>query len=231
MARQLALKPFTDPTVRERDGSLPSHRSTKVQAMTLFPRITATSLLLLAGWPLSAFAHTGVNAGLHGFATGFVHPLTGGDHLAAMVAVGLWSALAARRWQDLLAAPAAFTLMLLAGAVLGRLGVGVPAVEAVIGVSLLALGLLVITRWRMPMPIAVFLVGAFALFHGHAHGRELSAEANATMALGGMLAASLLLHCAGIALGAGFRNARPWPFRLAGLIVAALGGALLSTST
>ena len=79
------------------------------------------SLLLIAALPLAAAAHTGADAGLHhGFMSGFLHPLTGPDHLAAMVAVGLWSALTARRaWPDLLWAPLGFALMLLAGAVAG----------------------------------------------------------------------------------------------------------------
>jgi len=195
--------------------------------MTLFHRFIVASLLLLAGWPLSALAHTGVHAGLDGFTAGFVHPFTGADHLAAMVAVGLWSALAARRWQDMLAAPAAFMAMLLAGAALGRIGVSVPAVEPVIGASLLILGLLVITRWRLPMPAAIVLAGGFALFHGHAHGHELAAAADATLVLAGMVAASLMLHGTGIALGASFRNAPPWLSKVAGLLVTVFGGALL----
>lgn len=207
-----------------------SQRSTKAQLMTLIHRSTIASLLVLAGWPLSALAHTGDHSGLAGFTAGFVHPFTGADHLAAMVAVGLWSALAARRWQDMLAAPAAFMAMLLAGAALGRFGVSMPAVEPIIGISLLVLGLLVITRWRLPMPAAVVLAGSFALFHGHAHGQELTTAADATLALGGMVAASLLLQGTGIALGASFRNARPWPTRVAGLLVAVLGGALLGTA-
>ncbi|HWT21636.1 MAG TPA: HupE/UreJ family protein, partial [Variovorax sp.] len=54
-----------------------------------------TLALLAMLLPLAASAHTGADGGIHhGFATGFLHPLTGADHLAAMVAVGLWSALA-----------------------------------------------------------------------------------------------------------------------------------------
>ncbi|RZL87401.1 MAG: HupE/UreJ family protein [Variovorax sp.] len=186
------------------------------------------ALLLFAALPLAALAHTGVDEGIHhGFAAGFLHPLTGADHLAAMVAVGLWSALAARRWPDLLAAPAAFALMLLGGALLGMAGVHLPAVEPSIAVSLLVLGLLVMTQHRLPAPIAGLLVGLFALFHGHAHGRELAGDTDAALALGGMLAASLLLHASGIALGAALRRAQAWWPGLAGLSIVAFGAALL----
>jgi urease accessory protein len=94
---------------------------------------------------------------------GLLHPLTGADHLAAMVAVGLWSALVARRaWPDLLWAPLGFAALLLAGAVLGLAGVGMPAVEPMIAASLLVLGLLVATRVRLPGLAAAALVGVFA---------------------------------------------------------------------
>jgi urease accessory protein len=108
----------------------------------------ALTVLLL---PMAASAHTGADGGMHhGFVTGFMHPLTGADHLAAMVAVGLWSALAARRGLDLLWAPLAFAGMLLVGASMGLAGVQLPAVEPMIAASLLVLGLLVATRIHLP---------------------------------------------------------------------------------
>ena len=196
--------------------------------MTLVRHPTRAALLLFAALPLPARTHTGVDLGLHhGFTAGFLHPLTGTDHLVAMLAVGLWSALAARRWPDLLAAPAAFSSMLLVGALLGMAGALLPAVEPSIAVSLLALGLLVMTRLRLPAPMAGLLVGLFALFHGHAHGQELGAGSGAAWALAGMLTASLLLHGAGIALGAALRRSQPWWPRLAGLVVVVFGAALL----
>ena len=187
---------------------------------------TAPVLALL---PLAASAHTGADAGLHhGFLTGFLHPLTGPDHLAAMVAVGLWSALAARRaWPDLLWAPLGFALMLLAGALGGLAGLQLPAVEPMIAVSLLALGLLVATRQRLPGLAAAALVGAFAVFHGIAHGQELAGESGAALTLAGMLAATVLLHAAGIAAGWSLRNGHRWLPRFVGAAVALFGAALL----
>ncbi|VTU36053.1 HupE / UreJ protein [Variovorax sp. PBL-H6] len=186
-------------------------------------------LLLIAGLPLAAAAHTGADAGLHhGLATGFLHPLTGADHLAVMVAVGLWSALAARRaWPDLLWAPLGFGLMLLAGAMLGLAGPTLPAVEPMIAASLLVLGLLVFTQRRLPAPAAAALVGVFALFHGVAHGQELAGEAGAALTLAGMLAATALLHAAGIAVGWALRRGHRWMPRVAGAAVTIFGIALL----
>ncbi|WP_068681650.1 MULTISPECIES: HupE/UreJ family protein [unclassified Variovorax] len=186
-------------------------------------------LLLIAALPLAASAHTGADAGLHhGMAAGFLHPLTGPDHLAAMVAVGLWSALAARRARpDLLWAPLGFALMLLAGAMLGLAGVQLPAVEPMIAASLLVLGLLVFTRRRLPAFAAAALVGVFALFHGVAHGQELAGEAGAALTLAGMLAATVLLHAAGIAVGWALRRGHRWMPRAVGAAVGIFGIALL----
>ncbi|CAN7269865.1 MULTISPECIES: HupE/UreJ family protein [unclassified Variovorax] len=186
-------------------------------------------LLLIAALPLAAAAHTGADASLHhGFMSGFLHPLTGFDHLAAMVAVGLWSALTARRaWPDLLWAPLGFALMLLAGALLGLAGVQLPVVEPMIAASLLVLGLLVVTQRHLPALAAAALVGLFAVFHGVAHGQELAGESGAALTLAGMLAATVLLHAAGIAIGWSLRHANRWVPRVAGAAVAIFGVALL----
>ena len=188
-----------------------------------------TSLLLIAALPLAAAAHPGADAGLHhGFAAGLLHPLTGADHLAAMVAVGLWSALTARRaWPDLLWAPLGFALMLLVGAMLGLAGVQLPAVEPMIAASLLVLGLLVLTQKRLPALAAAASVGAFAVFHGVAHGQELAGDAGAALTLAGMLAATVLLHAAGMAIGWALRGSHRWMPRVAGAAVAVFGLALL----
>ena len=180
--------------------------------------------------PIAALAHTGVDAGMHhGFVTGFMHPLTGLDHLAAMLAVGLWSALVARRaWPDLLWAPAGFAALLLVGALAGLQGLEVPGVEPMIATSLLVMGLLVVTRLRVPGPVAALLVGAFAAFHGLAHGYELAGEPSAAVTLAGMLSATVLLHGAGIGLGWALRHAPRWTPQLTGGAVALLGLALLT---
>ncbi|MES2192710.1 MAG: HupE/UreJ family protein [Pseudomonadota bacterium] len=183
-----------------------------------------------AALPVAAMAHTGVDGHAHpGFITGFMHPLTGFDHLAVMVAVGLWSALAARRaGPELLWGPLGFAVMLMLGAVMGLAGVQIPAVEPMIAASLLVTGLLVITRWRIPGIAAALLVGVFAVFHGLAHGYELAGNADAAMTLAGMLAATVLLHATGLALGWALRSANVWVPRLAGASVAVFGALLLT---
>jgi urease accessory protein len=145
-----------------------------------------------------------------------------------MVSVGLWSALAARRaGPELLWGPLGFATLLLVGAVLGMQGMALPAVEPMIAASLLALGLLVVTRQRLPGVVAAALVGAFAIFHGMAHGTELADAGDAWQTLAGMLVATVLLHGIGLGLGWALRSANRWLPRLAGAAVVAFGSALL----
>lgn len=197
-------------------------RSSRIQNALLFLALSAVSL--------GANAHTGAPShAYNSFFDGFIHPLFGMDHLAAMVAVGLWSALSARRaGRELLSGPVGFAAMLLAGAVLGLQGVALPAVEPMIAVSLLATGLLVVSRLRVPGLMAALGVGVFAVFHGVAHGVELAGSHSAWQTLAGMLTATVLLHGVGLAAGWALRHRTVWLSRAAGAAVALMGGALLA---
>ena len=186
-------------------------------------RLLSTAALIAT--PLLAGAHPGSladHAGqAHGFVDGFVHPFTGLDHLGAMLAVGVWSAGAARRrWL----APLAFALCLLAGALATANGLAVPGIEPMIALSLLAFGALLTNRTRLQPAIATALVGGFALFHGAAHGSELGVGT----ALAGMLAATVLLHAGGIGLGLALRRHHAGWTRAAGIALAVFGVSLLA---
>ena len=185
---------------------------------------------LLLGAAGLACAHTGADGGAHhgsDLVRGLVHPFSGLDHLAAMLAVGAWSALALRG-AKVWAAPAAFAAMLLAGAVLARAGLQVPAVEPMIAASLLALGLLLAARSQLPAPLAAAIAGGFAFFHGAAHGSELAQAASPAAALAGMLVGTAGLHLAGIGIGRVLAGRSAWLSRAAGVLVAALGLAFLA---
>ena len=179
------------------------------------PLMLLSVALLAASRP--ALAHVGADAGdHHGLLAGFAHPLTGLDHLAAMLAVGVWSALTSRRiW----AAPLAFAGLLLAGALLAQAGVAFPGVEPMIAASMLVVGLLLAAQVRLPEAMGALLVGAFALFHGAAHGQELAGHT----ALLGMVAGTAVLHLSGMGLGWLLRSRGTWWPRLAGAAVALFG--------
>jgi urease accessory protein len=178
-------------------------------------------LLMIA--PTWALAHSGHDTtAFSGLVDGLLHPFTGLDHLAAMLAVGVWSAIAVRPvWM----APLAFVVMLTLGALLGLAGVQVPAVEPMIAASLLVMGLLMARRQDMPWTAAAALAGVFAVFHGAAHGSELSAV-QAWPALAGMVTGSALLHTVGVLMGQRMTS-RVWLQRSTGGALALLGSSLL----
>ena len=154
--------------------------------------------LLTLFLPLNASAHT--ESGLvGGFLSGFEHPLTGLDHLVAMVAVGLWGAfLGARaRWT----LPVTFPVVMALGGAAGVLGLPLPGVETGIALSAVFLGAFVALATKPPLWLAASLVGCFAIFHGHAHGTELPKSANALAYAVGFVIATGLLHLTGIGLG------------------------------
>ena len=139
-----------------------------------------------------------------GFLSGFLHPLSGLDHVVAMIAVGLWGAIlgAPALWM----LPIAFPVVMALGGLLGMLGISIPAVEIGIAVSGVVLGAAVLMGWRPQLWIAVVLVGVFAVFHGYAHGAELPAGGNALLYSVGFVVATGLLHGVGIVIG----EARRW---------------------
>ena len=170
---------------------------------------TITALIVATAASSSALAHTGVDTHQHiGFMSGFLHPFAGLDHMAVMLAIGLWSALIAKQFgREMLWGPLGFANVLLVGAALGMEGLNIPAVEPMIAVSLMAAGLLVLTRLPLRGVGAALLAGAFALSHGLAHGYELAENAQAFQSLAGMVTATLLLHTIGLALGWSLRGA------------------------
>jgi len=173
-----------------------------------------------------AFAHTGIGAHGNGFMAGFMHPLMGLDHMLAMLGVGIWAAQLGKRAIWLV--PAAFVAVMIGGAALALSGAPMPMVEFGIAGSVLVIGGLIALGARMPVALAMSLVGAFALFHGHAHGTELPGFAHPAAYGAGFVAATALLHAAG--LGIAYlvrRHAAKLPFRIAGAMMAAVGGGLL----
>ena len=172
-------------------------------------------LASLAGGPAIAHTGGGIAGGLLG---GFTHPLFGPDHIAAMVAVGLWGAFLGPPAIWLL--PIVFPLVMTVGGVIGILGIPLPDVERVIAGSAIVLGLTVALALRAPIWFAAALVGFFAIFHGYAHGAELPAGANAVAYSLGFVVATGLLHLCGIAFGLLTR----WP--LGTIAVRALGGVI-----
>lgn len=173
-----------------------------------------------------AWAHTGLEPHVHGFASGFAHPLGGADHLLAMVAVGLWAGLVGGRaaW----AWPLAFVVMMTGAAAAGVAGVALPLTEIGIALSVVVLGAAIALGLRAPAGVGAALCAVFAIFHGHAHGLEMPADAAGLAYGAGFIVATTLLHAAGIALAFGLARLAPrLAVQAAGAAVAAGGVALL----
>jgi urease accessory protein len=180
-----------------------------------------TALLGLALAPAVALAHeqTGQAAG---FLSGLSHPVSGLDHVLAMIAVGLWGAVLGP--PAIWVLPVAFPLMMAVGGLMGLLGVPVPGVEIGIAVSAIMLGVMVLAEVRPAIWVAAAIVAFFAIFHGHAHGRELPAGTSALLYSLGFVVATGLLHAVGIVLGVAHRwSAGRQAVRVAGGGVALAG--------
>ena len=153
-------------------------------------------LLLCSGL---CHAHSGEGI-VGGFLAGFMHPVSGVDHLLAMVAVGIWGATLGRPL--LLTLPIVFPMLMVVGGVLGIANVPLPYVEPGIAMSVVILGLAIAAAWRAPVAVAVAIVAVFGIFHGFAHGKELPEAAAPAAYAAGFVICTGLLHLVGIALGA-----------------------------
>jgi urease accessory protein len=146
--------------------------------------------------PALAHAHPGVGL-TSGLAEGAVHPITGLDHLLAMVAVGLWAG--QRGGRAVWLVPLVFVAVMALGGGLAVGGVSLPWVEPGVAASVLVLGTLVAAAARLPLAASAALVAVFALVHGHAHGTELPATASGLTYAVGFMGTTASLHMCGVA--------------------------------
>jgi urease accessory protein len=186
-------------------------------------RIAATALILV-GLHSAALAHVGFHPA--GLGDGIAHPLSGIDHVLAMVAVGLWAS--QMRWPAWWVLPLTFPAAMAVGAALGFAGVALPWTEIGIAVSVLVLGLVIAFARRPPLAVSVVLIALFALVHGYAHGAELPASAPGFAYAIGFLTATLALHAIGLGFGwLANLSAGRLAMRGAGAAIAVAGIALL----
>lgn len=185
-----------------------------------------------ASFSAPALAHTGLQT-VGGLVAGLAHPFLGVDHTLAMISVGALAALAAQgggNRRALWALPLSFMSVMALGGALALAGVALPAVEQGIAASLIVSGALLAARLGLPLPTALVVVGAFALFHGHAHGAELPLMSSELAYVAGFVLATGLLHLAGIGLGLVLPRLKAYAapaLRFAGGAVAACGLVLL----
>lgn len=189
---------------------------------TVLPRLglALAAAVLVFLLPDALVAHEGGAA--VGLFNGLKHPVSGVDHVIAMVAVGLWGAQLGQ--PEVWVLPVVFPMVMALGGMLGLLGVPIPGVEIGIALSAIVLGVMVLGEVDPPLAVTATVVGLFAIFHGHAHGAELPEGASGVTYSLGFVVATGTLHAIGIAIGLVHR----WPagqkaLRVAGAGVAAAG--------
>jgi len=154
--------------------------------------------VVLAGlFSAPAFAHPG-HLHMSGFTAGLLHPLTGLDHLAAMLMVGLWAGMVFRK--QLIVPPLAFVAFMLTGFTYGAAGGILPLTELLIATSVIVLGAMVLFEVKPPLAVASALIALFAFAHGHAHGAEMPADAHVLTFGAGFALMTAALHGAGVGL-------------------------------
>ena len=162
------------------------------------PGRVVVGLALISAFTAVAFGHeeagsaAGLVAGLH-------HPVSGWDHILAMVVVGLWGAQLGPPAVWVL--PIAFPMVMALGGMLGLMGIALPGVEIGIALSAVVLGVMILAEARPPLWVAAVIVSVFAIFHGHAHGTELPVGSSGLLYSIGFVAATGALHGIGIAIG------------------------------
>ena len=181
--------------------------------MYLLRRALAGALVFAA---VPAFAHTGQD--VSSFTAGLKHPFGGLDHVAAMVAVGLWGGILGKPMLWML--PVTFPLLMIVGAVLGIADAPFPPVEVGIALSGIVLGGVVLFAVRPPLWLSMVIVGVFATFHGYAHGAELPKSADPVGYATGFVLATSSLHLIGVAVG------QLWHWPNGKIVVRALGAGI-----
>ena len=193
----------------------------RVIAMKTMSRSLWISAVFLLLTSAGAYAHW-VPGDVHGFGSGFTHPLHGLDHILAMIAVGLWASQLGGRARWLV--PASFVGVMALGGALAMAGLRVPFTGEGIMLSLLVFGILIAVAARFPLAASMAIVGLFAFFHGHSHGTEMPVNAVGLVYGAGFALATAALHATGIGMGwLAEKLAKQPVIRFAGAAIAVAG--------
>lgn len=186
----------------------------------------AGALALLLGIAATpALAHTGVGS-VEGFAHGLMHPLTGLDHVLAMVAVGLWAGLVGGKARFVY--PIAFVGTMALAGLWAMLGGQLPGVETGIALSVVILGAAIAFKASPPLVAGALACGILAIFHGFAHGAELPENTSGLVYAVGFVLATAALHGVGLVLASFVAVRAPLVARVAGGALALAGVAILA---
>ncbi|USG62539.1 HupE/UreJ family protein [Sneathiella marina] len=171
----------------------------------------------LAGQPMETFAQ--------GLLSGIGHPLLGFDHLFFVIAIGV----AALYTGYARLAPAAYIGAMLVGCLMMSFGIGLPFKEVIIGLSLLTVGIVVLSGRALSVAPAIALFAIFGLFHGSAFGDSIAAQeasVGAPVLFGYLIGLGVLQY--GIALASGYLVVKVWKATAAQAVEARIAGAAVA---
>jgi urease accessory protein len=188
-AEPVAVPPF--PVSSPAQGSEPSRLFLVEKEKAMNRSVTAALASAIALAPTATLAHPG-HGDMAGFIHGIAHPISGIDHVLAMIAVGILAARIGGRALWLL--PLTFISAMAGAAVLGMIGIGLPSFEVWIAGSLVVFGLAVAYPSYLSSLTGAGLIALFAIFHGYAHGAEMPTDVpGLTYAAGFLIATTLLI--------------------------------------
>jgi urease accessory protein len=175
----------------------------------------------------NAMAHD-IAGATSGFLSGLWHPFSGLDHLLVMLGIGLWAASMQNKQsqQPYFMLPVAFLVVMLLGAILAFNQFTLQALEMAIAITVMLIGLLLLTQITLPVSVAILLSSGFALFHGNAHGLEITPGSSALSYMIGFICSTALLHFSGYSLGQGCMAKNGFK-QLFGLVSCLLGSSLM----
>jgi len=153
-------------------------------------------------FPALAFAHS-ENDGT-GFVSGFLHPISGMDHLLAMLSVGIVSAQLGGR--NIWTIPTMFVSFMIVGGIIGFEQIPLPHDEVGIALSVVMLGLAIMAvqnhfHGKFGSHIIMLFVAFFGTLHGHAHGMEMPHSASPAFYSFGFVVCTATIHLVGVFIG------------------------------
>jgi urease accessory protein len=164
----------------------------------MLARVIPTTLFMLSGMLFAPLVQA--HAGMHetsSLTAGFLHPLTGIDHIVVAVVCGLWAAHSCRHCAM---CAAGFLMMLVVGALLGIGGLAVPQIDTLTIVAVVTAGAVIVLSLSMPEIRGYALFGGLALYYGFLHIIGLSGPVNLPAYILGMASSTGMLIALGVVL-------------------------------
>ena len=133
-----------------------------------------------------------------GFMEGLLHPLSASDHLITMLLLGFWISQVNRRAPKPMIV--IFVSLMLIGVGLTLIPVEIANAENIVSLSVLTLGLILMSGHKVSSLITILLMGNLALFHGYVHAYDIWLDPNGLAYTTGFALATAALITVGIAI-------------------------------